>query len=121
MPTERIVADRTAVVDVLRRIEARIGDPEHWTRREMARRADGERAPFNSPKACQWCLHGAVMVETGPSFGEIYHATVDLLMHTAREMFPRETGYLGVNDHQGHDAVMSVVRKAIELAQEHRP
>lgn len=40
-------------------LQARLANPDHWTRRELARQADGSPCSPISPEAVCWCLLGA--------------------------------------------------------------
>lgn len=37
-----------------------LADPEHWTKRALARNTRGRRTDPKNPAACKWCLEGAV-------------------------------------------------------------
>ena len=36
------------------------GHPERWTKKAMARTDKGGECAYNSPKACRWCVLGAI-------------------------------------------------------------
>lgn len=52
--------------DTLRRIRARIDTPEKWCKKFYAVDRDGSSVSLDSPKACRWCLSGAIMAELPP-------------------------------------------------------
>lgn len=112
------VPDRAAVVDVLKRIEARIGDSSRWTFGDMARDTHGRSVSALNPAATRWCLDGAAYCESNGEIDGLYGTVSKWLRHAARSLYPESRdSYTRVNDDLGHDAVMAVVRRAIEIAE----
>jgi hypothetical protein len=51
------------VVDILRGARARLAKPEAWIKDFFALDADEQNTPATSPRACRWCMLGAVRAE----------------------------------------------------------
>lgn len=46
--------------EVLIEVRKLISKPENWTKHVAARDLDFEKVPSSSPRACRWCIIGAV-------------------------------------------------------------
>jgi hypothetical protein len=100
-----------SVVEVLRAAKERVLPEKQWTRGMFARDVAGKECEPTSAFACRWCAQGAVYAEVGTAPGRARPA-LSLLADASRYPTPY------VNDHQGHDAVLDLFDRAIELAEE---
>lgn len=93
-------------------IDARdlIADPERWTKHTFARDAKGKEVDPKSPDATCFCGLGALIKVVNGDLAAFKWARVALadadIEHTVSM----------VNDFQGHDAVLSLFDKAIEVS-----
>ena len=107
---------RTAVLDVLTRIEARHADRSAWCQGAYARDRTGRSVNFDGRRVVSTCLLGAFMIEIRQqSSVNVHTKTRDLLELAAQDLF-NDTA-LNVNDAFGYDAVRAVERRAVELAE----
>lgn len=83
-------------------------DDARWTVGWMARTEDGEDVPEYSPRACKWCLVGAVICAT-PDHG-IRNRFVAKFREATGSSFLAE-----FNDKQGLAAVRAVLRKIAKV------
>jgi hypothetical protein len=95
---------------------ARIEDPEHWTTRANARSAKKRPVRPESPLACAWCISGAVDLETRALMLPYGHVS-GYLYDAVPLVYPRHSSFVVLNDVEGHDAVLAVLRRAIDLAE----
>lgn len=100
----------TSTVKRLQQARALIADPEHWTRFEFARDANGTAVTSSDPRAVCWCARGAVSVVGGGV------AELDALTLAADVRFG--TVITQVNDYRDHDDVLRMFDTAIEKASE---
>ena len=49
------------IIKALQEVRKLLRNDVYWTRHESARDANGKFCRPDSPKACQWCLEGAVV------------------------------------------------------------
>lgn len=112
MPTS---PTENSTITVLKRIEARISDPSRWCQQTMARGCDGAPVDVEGDSVAQVCLNGAVTLDSSGLPDEAEAAIRKAIRHSAAVLYQRDCASL--NDILGHDAVMNVVRRAIELAE----
>src|SRR5207249_2880523 len=68
-----------ATVQTLRAGRAVIADEAHWTKGSLAVDAEGFAVNFRDPKACQWCVTGAMCKVGGPAWLDACTALRDLV------------------------------------------
>lgn len=107
------MTEERSTVEILKAARERISDPERWTTRVGARDQAGDATLVLDPNACKWCALGSIEAETnGP--GVLYaEASAALFLGTQNEY-----GVVGTNDHLGHDAVLAMYDRAIQLAEQ---
>jgi hypothetical protein len=107
---------------VLTQIRDLIQDPAHWTQHAHARNKDGQQVYPTESNACRWCLDGALGKAAKVQINEEgdwrtnpdYEQANALLMQSAQKLFGKFS-YVEVNDEEGHQAVMQLLDKAMEL------
>jgi hypothetical protein len=105
------------VVDVLKRIEARISDPAHWCQEVYARGKSGRIVDLFGHAVMSVCLEGARLIESPHGNRKVVLGVSRHLHDAAAVLYPKVGGPVSVNDDLGHDAVMAVVRRAIADAE----
>jgi hypothetical protein len=98
------------ILDDLIKARELISDSAHWCRKAMARNQDGEEVHALDEDAVQWCALGAFnkVCEGKKSFDILYEVfEIDTLSEVVR---------LNDNDGGGHEKVMALYDKAIEIA-----
>ena len=96
----------------------RIAKRENWTRGYMARTEFGQLVDPIDPKACQWCMMGALGAEAGYNMNESYGDKLDTHPHyreavsALKEASPTG-GTWSFNDMSSHEQVLAVFDKAI--------
>lgn len=95
--------------EILRAARVRIADPANW---------DSKAEPTTGGK--RQCGLEAVVSELAGSFGSfslapVLHPVVELLRTASLEVFGHRMPY--VNDVLGHESVMAVYKRAIEVAE----
>lgn len=102
-------------VDVLRQARELITDSERWTQNEFARDFRGTAVSPRSELAVCWCAMGAVS-RVGDNKFWLRVETKRYLEIASQELF--ETFPERVNDTLGHEAVLRMYDRAIELAEQ---
>ena len=97
----------TTVIEVLRAARAKIRLKRNWCREVMARGPSGREVDPVSKRACQWCAVGAV-----------YAVAAKTGLHDSALNMLGPSSPAGVNDHEGHAAVMRLFTKAIRELEE---
>lgn len=111
------------VIDYLFGLRAHLSNSKNWTQGCLARDKENISIPFNSPKACSWCLIGAQKKLW--AFLDFSHKerdsvdvkVIDLLLATNE---CRENGINSLtvaNDKISHLEILSWIDRAIYLAQ----
>jgi len=104
-----------------RAAKAIIEKPENWTKGSFARSATGGAVPTDDPEAVCFCALGACLKSSpkGPfsdNLQELIQAATELGSNESDEASLR--GITWINDNSGHEAVMKMFDRAIELAKE---
>jgi hypothetical protein len=104
-----------STAEILKAAKALIADPERWTVREYAIKADSSPAWGYETDACKWCALGALQYVL---LSRVTGGTQPRLLLDSVANGLHDEGVTGVNDDLGHAAVMRMYDKAIELAEE---
>jgi hypothetical protein len=114
-----------SIRETLTKARALIADPTHWTEGTFARKSDGIETGWLDPEACCFCAEGAIMKACEVTFQSpnrmnytAYREAMDFLQYNhvqkqaglPTEMVP------AINDDLGHEAVIKLFDKGIELA-----
>lgn len=118
-PDSPIVAP---IVATLRAAQARIADPVRWTQRAIARTIYGLcLCSVEDPNAVRWCALGSLQREAHTQ--ALCRQAIGYLDLAASELLPEDPDVQGhgalmvyLNDHCGHERVMRMFERAIELA-----
>jgi hypothetical protein len=100
--------------DILNRAADLLEQPNAWCQGSIARDANGERVALTlEPKACSWCIIGAVSKATG------FEKTPDGIFERIRNTAVGENEYISIggwNDapERTQAEVVAVLRKAAE-------
>jgi hypothetical protein len=105
------VAERSTV-EILKAARERITPVERWTTGAFARDIDGHECSPNSERAVCWCVSGATVV------GDGYYVNAERFLHRAARELPNRFEAFSVNDEDGHKAVLALVDRAIQLAEQ---
>lgn len=117
----------SSTVAVLKRIEARLADPSRWCQTLFAINKNGEQVSLYGKNVVACCLEGARMIECESVSYSIGDQVRDLITNECQSFYDAATPEqrrdivnpaVFVNDVLGHAAVMAVVRRAIELAEQ---
>lgn len=124
-------------VETLQRIRKRIEKRENWCTGLMAEDANGNQVPYDSGAAVAWCLHGALYFEADERHQpEVEHyfdyAEADLVAMgwpypNSYTPYPEghgwPQGHIRFNDNNsdGHEGVLRLIDRAIELAKAEQP
>lgn len=103
-----------ASAKILRAARQRITDPKNWTRDAYARDEAGRDTYTNGDCdfAVCWCAYGAL----GAEGSGVLTPEADILFQAALELY--EKGPVEINDALGHEAVLRVYDRAIEIAEQ---
>lgn len=108
-------------LEILQTARSLIADPERWITDYWSENDDGEWVDPTDPRACRWCLRGALFRAAGQKI-------TDEERETDAEIFlVRALGLQGVedlaylNDDKGHAAVLAALDKGIEVARSSCP
>jgi len=102
-------------VEILEAARDLIANPARWTQGDFARDEGGVGVNADNGDAVCWCAVGGVR-KVAESIGELYEPNI-LLDRASGELYPEsESNVVWVNDRLGHDAVLRVYDRAIELA-----
>jgi hypothetical protein len=113
------VAAERGAAEILRAARERITPKGRWTTDAYARRAGDEAADPLGKCAVRWCAIGALVREEGVAGLWVErpgNVGADFLRDAAREIFGLSSPTT-VNDEIGHDAVLQMYDRAIELAE----
>lgn len=103
-----------STADKLREARALIEDPERWTTGAFARNVKGDPVDHRGQAAVAWCARGiAYRVGLSPN-SSLSGYGYGYLSRASHEI---GQGLTAVNDCLGHDAVLKVYDRAIELAE----
>jgi hypothetical protein len=113
-----------SIRETLTKARALIADPAHWTEGALARKSDGTEIGWLDPEACCFCGEGAIMKACEASFnGEstnyrAYRAAMEFLqLGNVQELAGLPPHMVPtINDDLGHEAVLKLFDKGIELA-----
>ena len=100
-----------SVVEVLKRVRARLDDPKHWTQGAFARNKEGHATVARDPMACSWCLLGAIEAET--QYPERNEIAWMLRIRTSREGYGPDLSVFNDSELTNHTAVLELLDKAI--------
>lgn len=113
-----------SIRETLTKARALIANPAHWTEGALARKSDGTEIGWHDPEACCFCGEGAVMKACdvprsfqGPNY-LLYRKAMDFLQYEGvqeRAGFP-SWQVPTINDDLGHEALLKLFDKGIELA-----
>lgn len=112
------MAERSTV-EILKAARDRITPEEAWTTGTYSRNADHLDVLSHSKWACCWCAIGSLACEMGVDGVEADrpdNPAWDFLWRAARDLFGVGSPAT-VNDENGHDAVLAMYDRAIELAE----
>lgn len=100
-------------IEILRDARLTLSDPKKWTKGAYARDSEGKALAFpDSEEASCWCGVGAIWRQKQPLTG-------GHLPSALKQLYPNRTITLSiVNDDCGYEAVLEVLDRAIELAEE---
>lgn len=104
-------------IEVVQQVRDLISDRSHWCAHHMALDNDGHPVSAYSDLACRWCISGAYEHVLGPETRTDY-STWGLIVRAARSLTNGRWGPVLVNDIEGHDMVMKVLDRAIDMAKE---
>jgi hypothetical protein len=107
--------DRPNAVTVAREARALIENPDRWTVGHYAETARGNPCNPTDRLAARWCAVGAVRV-CEPDDRDVRFAVGTALWNAALSM--GAPGAATVNDRRGHDAVLKMYDRAIELLEQ---
>ncbi|MEM7223746.1 MAG: hypothetical protein AAF495_12245 [Pseudomonadota bacterium] len=94
-----------------------ISDKTRWCRCALAQDEAERGVNPSDATARKWCAVGA-LEHCSPTVG-LYKAAYDLLLKAAGSLYHRRLDF--VNDELGHEAVLEVYNRAIELARQEGP
>lgn len=97
--------------------KARIQDPAHWTQEYLARDERGFVVSHYEPTACKWCAMGSLFLSAATVPTHVYQDADRALDDAAEALYPG-VPYPVVNDRLGHEAIMAVYDRAIQLTAE---
>ena len=108
----------TVQKQVLINARALIADPAHWTRRTIARTANGRKVEWHDQSATKWCAMGAMYRAAYDLVGDQKQA-VRIGNDLANSIRPRRWlrgGLPLINDVRGHTVVLAVFDKTLAAA-----
>lgn len=96
-------------LESLKRARQRIAQPERWCQHVSARDSMGGSPEPRSKTAVQWCILGAIEVETVFLFDDLVDELEEYLkalMLSGDISLPKECGISGFNDHHTHNEIL---------------
>jgi hypothetical protein len=101
-------------IELLKAARDLISDPAHHTTKAFARNGEGRRVTLlgNDPDAVCWCAVGAIQCLARNRYDR--REAIKALDDVALDIFG--VSIVAVNDDRGHEAVMRVYDRAIEMA-----
>jgi hypothetical protein len=108
--------DRPDAVTVARDVRALISDPDRWTTCAYARTAIGTKCAPLDPQAVQWCALGAVVRIADDA--RLERMIAGALCTAAADLGIGYGSPASINDQRGHDAVLKMYDRAIELLEQ---
>lgn len=106
------------MVEILAAARRKIASPTQWIKGCFAADKYGEEVGIHSPRACKWCLEGAIRFASPDSDGPggfDDHGALLWLCQYFGGMKPHEANDLGA---MMHSKLIAIVDKAIAAAQE---
>lgn len=106
-------------VEILRAAKQLIVDEHNWIKGEYARDADGRCVPTHHIRACKFCAVGALSHVSGLSVKNVESAKdfmPGVFLNQAASEELQAPPHI-VNDCRGHNAVLAMYDRAIQLAE----
>lgn len=93
-----------------------LSDPNHWTKKAVARDNLNRLVSPCSPLACQWCLDGAIG-KCANIYGDKTIRIYNKITNTIHMMYPKYQQYINIakfNDHPDttHADIIAVLKEA---------
>lgn len=99
-----------SLVEELKAVKARIANKKNWCIGWYARDKHGDRVHAESPAACQWCIHGAILREDRG-----FSSVESIICQVGVRLYGKNLTI--INDEFGFRAVHRVLNTAIKEAE----